>query len=301
MCFLIVICSPLFVRGEDSLKACLLIVQCDSGHINGDLIACARYRIYDMCAKALLNKTQCSHTTHVLFIIHLPVQVVGSSFVGFQGDPWVSCHIDELRPSEEGTLTLEGAQGVAISRLFYSGPKQNVPELERQVSDFTNSLEGMVFEHTRSMERGEDEDEMEEGGGHQETENEGDMQVMDIENEEETESSSGSREERDKSMEQEEGEGGDDDMIEREGPVRSPVTSVVESIEPAGNMEGVTYPRMYQQCSRLNSCIQAAASRLQDSTQNKQRAAERVKLLINLIPRKPEFPLGIYNVCVYMS
>ena len=80
--------------------------------MDGDLIACARYRIYDMRAKALLQfSSGLSHTTHVLFIIHLPVQAVQSSFVGFQGDPWVSCHIDELRRSSEGTLTLKVAQG----------------------------------------------------------------------------------------------------------------------------------------------------------------------------------------------
>ena len=176
--------SPLFVRSEGSQTASLLIIQCDSGHLNGDLIACARYRIYNVRAKALLKKYQTTHTTHVLFIIHLPVQTVQSSFVGFQGDPWISCHIDELRRSEKGAITLEGAQGVPMSILFYGG------------------LE-------------------------------------------------------------------DDKRKE-------------------------TLSEMYTQCVHLNNCIQAAASRLQNYTQNKDRTAEQVKLLIELIPRKPVFPLGIY-------
>ena len=52
--------------------------------------------------------------------------------------------------------------------------------------------------------------------------------------------------------------------------------------------------QMYTQCTRLNSCIQAAASRLQDSTKNKHRATKRVELLIQLIPQRPSFPLGEY-------
>ena len=53
---------------------------------------------------------------------------------------------------------------------------------------------------------------------------------------------------------------------------------------------------VHTQCVRLNSCIQAAASRLQDFSQNNQSAAERVRLLIQVIPRKPTFPLGKFSL-----
>ena len=43
---------------------------------------------------------------------------------------------------------------------------------------------------------------------------------------------------------------------------------------------------------RLHGCIQAAASRLQDSAKNKERATDRVKLLVELIPRSPAVNLG---------
>ena len=311
-------CSPLFVRGDNDRDACLLIIQCDSGHINGDLIACARYRIYDMRAKALLNKdgeSRRSSLTHVLFIVHLPVQAVQSSFVGFQGDPWVSCHIDELRASDEGALTLERAQGASISELFYGGPggrrRGNIePELERQVSDFTSSLEGMVFQRVRSVEEGgeDGEEEMEEGGERRRGE---DMEVMDIEDKEEEEeeeeevvvSRSDSRE-AEEEMEHGEGQGDEeDDVIEREGPTRTSgsASAMHEGEETSAMHEGEEVEEslseeeksMYKQCVRLNSCIQAAASRLQDSTQNKKRATERVELLINLVPLSPQFPLGM--------
>ena len=277
------------MQSEVFQTASLLIIQCDSGHLHGDLIACARYRIYDMRAKALLNKYQISHTTHVLFIIHLPVQTVHSSFVGFQGDPWISCHIDELRPSEKGAITLEGAQGVPISRLFYGGLEEDetqLPELERQTSDFSRNIDGIVFERMRSAEGEEEVDDIRVV--------EGDIKVMDIVKKEGTENSRSSKESSTSSQieETKESEGPQsdkDDIIERKRPV-SPSLPLSDSVSVPRWTR--TFSEIYTQCVRLNSCIQAAASRLQNYTQNKERAAERVKLLIELIPHKPVFPLG---------
>ena len=92
------------------------------GYTTDDLIACARHRIYDMRAKAARELTETEAVgTHVLFIVHLPVQTMQSSLVGFQGEPWISAHIDEIRPTNEGNITLDIAHGVSISKLFY-GP-----------------------------------------------------------------------------------------------------------------------------------------------------------------------------------
>ena len=90
----------------------LVIIQCDLGSVSGDLIACARYRIHDLRVKA--DEEQ---RTHVLFIIHLTHQVAGS-FVGFQGDPWVSYHIDDLNTSTENTVSASEAIGLSLSELF---------------------------------------------------------------------------------------------------------------------------------------------------------------------------------------
>ena len=49
---------------------------------------------------------------------------------------------------------------------------------------------------------------------------------------------------------------------------------------------------IHSQCSRLHSCIQAAASKLQDSFQNKQRVTKRVEFLMTHIPQNPLFPLS---------
>jgi hypothetical protein len=167
--------GPLFVEATRSSKICLLVIQCDSGHINSGLIACARHRIYDMRAEALLHKPNdsCNTFTHVLFIIHLPIQAVKSSFVGFQSEPWISYHIDELRTSEGGEIHQRIGNN-SISKLFYE-----------------------------------------------------------------------------------------------DNATRSKV------------------------CVRLNHCIQAAACQVQDSTHHTHRAAERIKLLIDVIPHDPKFPLDL--------
>ncbi len=106
--------SPLFkVKSAAEKENRLVILQCDLGNVDGDLIACARYRIYDLTAKA--DEEQ---TTHVLFIIHLSHRAVSSTFVGFQGDPWMSSHIDDLNTTTDNTVSASDAIGLSISELF---------------------------------------------------------------------------------------------------------------------------------------------------------------------------------------
>ena len=110
----------MFQRDEEDKQNRLLVIQCDSGHLNGDLIACARYRIYDERVNAL-NKNKIQNrdgVTHVLFIINLPHQVSSSTFVGFQGNPWISSHIDDLRPTSSDTIEPLHAIATSISELF---------------------------------------------------------------------------------------------------------------------------------------------------------------------------------------
>ena len=105
----------------------LLIIQCDSGHLYGDLVACARYRIDDEREKAHLQRKPNHGVTHVLFIIHLPRREMGgnregSSFVGFQGGSWISAHVDDIRAPSEEDLTLQEALSAPINELFYNMP-----------------------------------------------------------------------------------------------------------------------------------------------------------------------------------
>ena len=125
----------------------LLVIQCDSGHMNGDLIACARYRIYDERVKALVKKER--GVTHVLFIINLPHQVLASSrFVGFQGDPWISAHIDDLRPTSGDTIDPLNAISATISELFIGGFIHDIAQLLGETVDYPQQVPELESEES---------------------------------------------------------------------------------------------------------------------------------------------------------
>ena len=113
----------------------IVIIQCDSGHLHSDLIACARYRVYDLMARGDQEQI-----THVLFIINLPRQL-SCPLVGFQGDPWISYHIDDLIPTEaDNAIELSQVLGdIVISNLF-----MGKAPFHEHVAD--NSVEGMVVD-----------------------------------------------------------------------------------------------------------------------------------------------------------
>ena len=116
-----------------------MIVQCDSGHLHGDLIACARHRIYDLRAKA--DKML---ATHVLFIVHLPQQVSSSSFVSFQGDPWISSHIDDLRQPSDTVVSTKEAITMTISEVFL-GQKLFELSINKQPHEKLHPLRSPLF------------------------------------------------------------------------------------------------------------------------------------------------------------
>lgn len=68
----------------------LLILQCDSGDVHADLIACARYNILNEYSQSPMNKSEAKAAgdaqlacVHIAFIIQLP-RIAGGCFVGFQ-------------------------------------------------------------------------------------------------------------------------------------------------------------------------------------------------------------------------
>ena len=157
-----IIYSPMFKRDDDQH---LVIVQCDSGHTTGDLIAYARYHIYNLKANA--DKGQAAddegqfadqgQVTHVLFIIHLHNHKVNSSFIGFQGDPWVSSHIDDLRAASDLSVSAREAIGLSISELFWGEPKEVLDQydvtLQSQDSDSDHSAQSdNSIEHDAELE-----------------------------------------------------------------------------------------------------------------------------------------------------
>ena len=279
---------PLFKKSKESTNCKLIIIQCDMGYIAGDLIACARNRIYDMRAKAAREcKADEALGTHVLFVIYLPVHTLHSSLVGFQGDPWISAHIDEIRPSSDGTLTLDIAQGVSISKLFYgpleddilgrvsmppvlpakpveSGPtSQQIPSVAGPATQVIGSVTGPTAPAEDSV-AGPTAQVISSVAGPT-------TQVI---------STVG---------------GSTVQVVTSPALEAMPVaTATVVHIPQAKQKKDI--PRMYTQCRRLHICIQAAASRLVHLTPNKKWATKRVELLTDLIPSNPEFPIGEYIV-----
>lgn len=255
------------------------------GYITDDLIACARHRIYDLRANAEREiKDEEVNGTHVLFIIHLPVQSMQSSLVGFQGEPWISAHIDEIRPTSEGNITLDIAQGVSISKMFY-GPFDD--ETLVQDHEFTVSIspeyevpEGQSFS----------------SGPH--------SQVMAI---------AGPTSEVLPSVPSPTKSSIADptaQVLSSSGPTKQ----VISVASPTGQMlpaetpnEQINLtpqyihrkfvPTVFTQCRRLHICIQAAASNLIQFTPNKRWATKRIDILTRLIPDEPEFPLGKLSSC----
>ena len=125
------------VISKSKLSKRLLVLQCDAGHLFGDLIACARYRIDDEREKAfrLRERNEYEGVAHVLSIVHLPRRVWSRhrkafSFVGFQGGSWISAHIDDIHVSAESGLNLNDAMSAPISQLFYNGNFKSVEEID---------------------------------------------------------------------------------------------------------------------------------------------------------------------------
>ncbi len=117
-------CSSAFDHSnDDGPTDKLLIIQCDSGHLYGDLVACARYRVDDERERALRLHGRSHHrVTHVLFIINFPKKQSNTSskmLVGFQGGAWISTYIDDIRVQYCQTNIAE-ANTSPISKLFYN-------------------------------------------------------------------------------------------------------------------------------------------------------------------------------------
>ena len=122
----------------------LLIVQCDSGHINGDLIACAKYRLEDIIQEeskiyqlqqpdkllspgiedpTVLHQPAGKPTGHfhVLLTVYLPRKHGDSKFVSFLGGEWKCTHIDDFFPVHSFspvTALARGEQQKTLSQLF---------------------------------------------------------------------------------------------------------------------------------------------------------------------------------------
>ena len=98
---------------KDDAETKMLVIQCDSGDSNTDLIACARHRLVDE-----RQKLTCQGTTHVVFIVQLPRVAGGTTFTSFQGGLWTSIHIDELMCPKGANKIVNVALTQPMHKLF---------------------------------------------------------------------------------------------------------------------------------------------------------------------------------------
>ena len=123
-----------FYSQADDLNSVLLVL-CESGDVNGELVACARYLVQECRENAFSKREEDGLqpvSRHIVFIIHLP-RVAGGCFVGFQGGAWTEVHIDDLRPAHHAKqLSITSLVGRKLSTLL--GDVETGPQLAHHES-----------------------------------------------------------------------------------------------------------------------------------------------------------------------
>ncbi|XP_052808614.1 E3 ubiquitin-protein ligase rnf213-alpha-like isoform X2 [Mya arenaria] len=99
----------------------LMLIQCDSGDVNENLIACARYFVIDEYEKA---REHLRAPVHVIFIVQVP-RKAGGCFTGIQFDRWHSAHIDDLYPVNTEMPVIQDLHGENISSIFLTMVKKH--------------------------------------------------------------------------------------------------------------------------------------------------------------------------------
>ena len=138
----------------------LLLVQCDNGERNFNLIACCRYLVDDSRRRTLevfKASEKPVKPVHIIFVIQLPKIGGGCQhFVGFQGGKWQSVHIDELLESSEQLPQIEQLVNRSVSDLFQpanTARDDNVYELE--VEQRGEDIQDVDFDTNLTSERNE--------------------------------------------------------------------------------------------------------------------------------------------------
>ncbi|XP_063441660.1 E3 ubiquitin-protein ligase rnf213-alpha-like [Mytilus trossulus] len=104
----------------------LLIIQCDSGDQNGDLIACARNTLQDELQQI---HDRVAHI-HVVLLIQLP-GIAGGCFTGFQCGLWHSVHIDDIHTAPKDIPSVAEMSGKSVSALL--DVTKDRPEVDMEI------------------------------------------------------------------------------------------------------------------------------------------------------------------------
>ena len=122
----------------DTKERNIVLIQCEDGYSNYDLISCAKFKILEILSEL---KPNLNSNFYILFIVRLLSTRQDSSFSGYCGIAWDSVHIDELRPSHHSLLpSLEFIQNLTVADIFdYKLPVCYLTEYDRRVTIVTST------------------------------------------------------------------------------------------------------------------------------------------------------------------
>ncbi|KAH3728508.1 hypothetical protein DPMN_054465, partial [Dreissena polymorpha] len=130
----------------------LLVIQCDSGDVNSNLIACARYCVMDEFEKV---REILVEPTHIVLIVQLP-RKAGGCFNGFQCGVWHSVHIDDLYPEDSRLPSINEIQNKALSELFldiHGHSTMHQEEMEYSVTRIRRTDESIKVESSETIDK----------------------------------------------------------------------------------------------------------------------------------------------------
>jgi hypothetical protein len=128
-----------------------IIIQCSLGHLNQDLISCARQKVVDLLERLKSPPQEkgdelfAERLIHVVFTVSLPKIPGGSKFISFQGGKWSCVHLDDLKPSDDNALNFYIAMNAPLSKLFHPDfngvflHKQLVPCIQAAIANMSQN------------------------------------------------------------------------------------------------------------------------------------------------------------------
>ncbi|XP_052217509.1 E3 ubiquitin-protein ligase rnf213-alpha-like [Dreissena polymorpha] len=127
---------------ESGSSSRLLVIQCDSGDKNAELLACA-----ENCVVEEFEKQKNDHGSkhiQIAFIVQLP-RKVGGCFSGYQCGIWRCVHIDDLYEVEQGFPKLTDLFGKSIGELLLSAVSSECQRLSNSFSEeYEDSIEKFI-------------------------------------------------------------------------------------------------------------------------------------------------------------
>ncbi|XP_022619645.1 E3 ubiquitin-protein ligase rnf213-alpha-like [Seriola dumerili] len=109
-----------FLGSTHEDKVLIIQTEYDEDSHRKNILSSAKYScINEMSKWATTDNTK----TFVYFVSKLPRIEGGTSYVGFQGGPWMSVHIDDLRRSKEFVSDVHSLKNLHISDLFEDPPE----------------------------------------------------------------------------------------------------------------------------------------------------------------------------------